>query len=526
MRDRVALTGDLDRDVQALKHLIPADDLQDRRLVLGRGRGPEAALLYIEGLADPQVLNRDILGPLLGGLAGQSEGPAGAAAGAVTAAEAIARQCTSVSRIQASADPGRLAGALLDGEAVLLVGGSRTGAALQAAGGPDRPVEPPGVEASLRGPRDAFVESLVNNVALVRRRIRDRSLRVRILRVGRRSRTRVALLYLGDVARPELVREVRHRLETIDFDGILDAHQLAEMLGHEGRSPFPRVEKTERPDRTAAALFEGRVAVLVDVSPFALLVPVILLDSFQAPDDYYTLPALTAFVRIVRLLGWAVVTYLPALYVAVAQYNPDLVRTELTLFMQADRTGIPLTPVVEVIFLEFTMEMIHESLIRLPEKVGSAATIVGGLIIGQAAVQARLISSVVVIVVASSAIGSFTFPNAEMGLSWRLVKWLNIGAAALFGLHGLFIASLCLLAYLNSIDSFGAPYLAPISPHLPRDAARDTLHRMHWGRLRWRGSVFRPTDPDRAPRSVAQQQGLTPTSAPPGRLGPKGRGSP
>lgn len=422
---------------------------------------------------------------------------------------ALGRQLVSIADHYVTADPHVVRDEVYRGKSALLVDGLAGALILGTQGWEERPVQSPPTESPLRGPRDGFVENITNNVALVRRRLNDPGLCIRFFRLGARSKTRVALLYVAELARPALVHELQTRIAAVEFDGILDSNQLRELLAGPGFSPFPRMETTERPDKVAAALLSGKVAVLVDNSPFAAVAPITLMDTFWAPDDYYTSPAVTLLVRTVRLIGWAAVVFLSPLYISIEMYNPDVVRTDLALFLAAERQGIPLTAVLEVIFLEAMNEMIFEATVRLPAKIGSAATVVGGLIIGQAAARAGLVSNIVIIVVAISAIGSFTLPSPEFGQAWRTTKWILMMAGALFGVYGIYLAAFCLLSWLAAQDSFGTPYLTPLAPLIPADLKRDALYRKPWGEVRRRPATYRARDRDRtgAPQNRKYRDG-------------------
>jgi hypothetical protein len=381
--------------------------------------------------------------------------------------------------------------AVFRGHAVLLVDGYPGALILGVQGWEDRPVQSAPSETGLRGPRDGFVENIVTNISLIRRRLNDPNLVVRYWRVGARSKTRVAVLHMADITRERLVSELAQRVAAIEFDGIFDALQVRELLTGQNYTPFPKMEGTERPDMVAMALLAGKVAVLVDNSPFVLTAPTTLGDTFWAADDYYTAPIVTALVRLFRFFGAFATAFLSPLYIGVMMFNPGLVRTDLAIYFARERAGIPLTPALEVVFLEVMMEILHEATVRLPTKVGSAATVVGGLIIGQAAVEARLVSGIVVIVAAISAIGSFTIPGQEMGQVWRATKWVLIVAATAFGVYGVFGASWVLFSWLASQDSFGTPYMAPLAPLIPKDLAGDSFVRAPWGTLRWREKTLR-----------------------------------
>lgn len=492
--DEPNLLPDLPPDLKESESILrqalgQSEDIHYRPIML-RWKNRAGLMVYTEGLVQTDMLNAHLLEPLLENQPTGEPPPSLADLG---------RRLISISDQQVMTASAEVRDEVYRGKAALLVDGCAGALILGAQGWEERPVQSPPTEAPLRGPRDGFIENIVSNVALVRRRLCSPSLQVKYFRVGARSKSRVGLLYLVDLARPQLVHELETRIAALRFDGILDTNQLRELLVGSGFSPFPRMESTERPDKVVAALLSGKVAIMVDNSPFASLAPCTLMDSVWAPDDYYTAPAIIFLLRLVRVAGWAATLFLSPLYIAVEMYNPELVRTDLALFLARERQGIPLTAAVEIYFLEMMSEMIHEATVRLPAKIGSAATVVGGLIIGEAAARAGLISNIVIIVVAISAIGSFTLPGQEFAQGWRATKWVLIAAASLFGVYGIFAGAFVLLSWLASRDSFGTPYLAPLAPFIPGDLKRDFVYRMPWSAVRRRPTTYGAIDPDRTP---------------------------
>lgn len=469
--------------------LGPSEDIVYQAL---RVRAEQRALLiFLKGLVDVEALQEHVIAPLV-----MAE-PAG---GLPPTLAELGRHMIHVAMWKAAADPAVVRDSVLRGNAALLVDGYPGALLLEVQGWKERPVQSPPSEAGLRGPRDGFVENAVTNVSLIRRRINDANLVVREWRVGARTKTLVMVLHINDIARPRLVAEIHSRVEAIEFDGLLDATQVRELVTGMPWSPFPKMESGERPDKVVSALLAGKVAVVVDNSPFVLVAPTTLMETLWAADDYYTTPLVTSMVRMARLIGTAASVFLSPLYIGIMMFNPGLVRTDLAIYLARERAGIPLTPALEVVFLEVMMEILHEATVRLPTKVGSAATVVGGLIIGQAAVEARLLSGIVVIAVAISAVGSFTLPGQEIGQCWRATKWVLIAAATVFGVYGVYAASFILFSWLASQDSFGTPYLAPLAPLIPGDLARDSLLRRSWSMLRRRPETTRPRDTDRTGR--------------------------
>lgn len=482
------LPPSLEQSEHMLRSALGAsDDIIWQRLAL-RERIREAILVYVDGMVNREALQHHVV---------ESLATCSLEQGLPPTLTDLGQQCVHITATQYTDKVDEVRAYVYRGFAVLVVDGYPGALLLAVEGWEERPVQSAPSESGLRGPRDGFIENVVTNVALIRRRLTDPNLVVKQFQVGARSGTRVALLYIADIARDRMVQEIWQRITAVEIDGVVDANQLRALLTAQPWSPFPKMESTERPDKVAAALLAGKTVVLVDNSPFALVAPTTLMDSLWAPDDYYTVPAVASFVRLVRVLGVATTLFLSPLYIGIEMFSPGLVRSDLAVFLAQERAGVPLSPALEIFFLEIMMEVLHEATIRLPSKVGSAATVVGGLIIGQAAVEARLVSGIVVIVAAISALGSFTLPGQEIGQVWRVTKWVLILASTLFGVYGVFAVSFMLFSWLASQDSFGTPYLAPLAPLIPGDLARDSVVRQGLESISRRGWTFKPKDPDR-----------------------------
>ncbi|HWI62770.1 MAG TPA: spore germination protein [Symbiobacteriaceae bacterium] len=485
------LPAQLSRSEQMVRQALGAsEDILFQKLRL-QAEGRLARLIWVEGMISGQRLDEFVITPLA------TEDPKEGLPPTLTE---LGHRMVHVGFRKEVRDPAKVRDMVLRGHAALLVDGYAGALIIGVQDWAERSVDSPPSETGLRGPRDGFTENIVTNINLVRRRINDAQLVLKYWRVGARSKTRVAVLHIDDIARKRLVDEIHSRVAAIEFDGLIDSHQLRELLVATPWSHFPKMLPTERPDRVASALLAGKVVVMVDNSPFALIAPVTLMETLFAADDYYSLPLVTSMVRAARAVGALATLLLSPGYIGIMMFNPGLVRSDLAIYLARERAGVPLTPALEVFFLEGMMEVLHEATVRLPSKVGSAATVVGGLIIGQAAVEARLLSANVVIVAAISAIGSFTLPSQEMGQVWRATKWLLIIAASLFGVYGAFAGAYLLFSWLASQDSFGTPYLAPVAPLNFGDLLRESILRRHWGSLRKRPHFNRPQDPDRTPQ--------------------------
>lgn len=326
---------------------------------------------------------------------------------------------------------------------------------------PTRGVEESNTETVIRGPKDSFNESLRTNTALIRRRIRDTGLKIQQRKIGKRSHTDVALVYMEEFVQPQLLEEIEERLTHFEIDGIFDSGMLEQMLEQRSFSPFPQIQATQRPDKAASSVLEGRVAIVVDNSPEVLLAPTTLNCFYQASDDYYNRVEVATFARILRYFASFLAVALPGLYLSVAMYHTELLPTSLALSFASARSGVPFPIVVEVLLMELAFELLREAGLRLPGRLGGTIGIVGGLIVGQAAVEANLVSTIVVIVVALTAIAAFSVPNEGFAAAYRILKFFFIIMSAWLGLYGLMLGILLMLIHLSSLKSFGIPYLMP-----------------------------------------------------------------
>ncbi len=366
--------------------------------------------------------------------------------------------------------------AILRGEAVVVAEGLLEGFRVSTQNLQVRAIDQPETEQAIRGPREGFIESLGTNMALLRRRLPTPDFRVKTLRIGRITKSKVAVCYIEGIANSALVQEVNNRLSAIDIDGVLDSGYLEQFIEDNHFSPFPQVQNTERPDKVVANLLEGRVAVFVDGSPFALVVPTVFSQFYQTVEDYNERFVLVSAIRLARLVALISSLVLPSLYVAIISFNPELIPTEFAVAVAGGRAGVPFPSVVEVLVIEVSMEVLREATLRLPQQVGGALSIVGVLVVGQAAVSAGFASPITVVIIALTTIGSFATPAYNAALALRLLRFPLIILASIFGLYGVMIGLILIANHLLSLKSFGVPYLSPLVPG-NFQGMKDTLFR-------------------------------------------------
>lgn len=352
---------------------------------------------------------------------------------------------------------------LLTGDIILFVDGLERVLKIPDRGYPNMGVQQAESEKVIRGSNEGFADSVKTNTALVRKRLRALELKNVETKAGRRTATLVNLMYMEGIAKKEVLDEIMRRLEGFEIDGILDSGMLEQLSETHWASPFPQFQTTQRPDRAVHALLEGRIVMLCDNSPFALILPTDYNSFLQTSDDYYNRFEIATLERMIRYLAAFFALSLPGLYLAVINFHTSLLPTSLLLAFAQARAGVPFSSLVELLLMELSFELLREAGVRLPGTMGNTIGIVGGLIIGSAAVEAGIASPVVVIVVAFTALCSFAIPNEEFATAFRLLKFFLIFASAWLGFFGYLAGMFAILIHLSGLRSFGVPYLMPFA---------------------------------------------------------------
>lgn len=351
--------------------------------------------------------------------------------------------------------------AMLAGNAVFFIDGYDKAMKISSKGYPSTGVMEAESEKVLRGSREGFSDSVKSNSALIRKRLRDTRLKVEEYKIGVRSHTLTQVLYMDDLVHEGLLEEVKERLEEFQIDGILDSGMLEQLTEDVWYSPFPQYQITERPDRAVQEILKGKVVILCDNSPEALILPGNFSSFMESSEDWYHRFEMAFFLRILRYLAVIMATVLPGLYLAVIRFHTQILPSALILSFAEAREGVPFSSVVELIFLELAFELIREAGVRVPGSLGNAIGIVGGLVIGQAAVEANLVSPIVVMIVALTALGSMTVPNEEFAAAFRLVKYGFLILGGYLGIYGIVLGVYLVIGHLAGLISFGIPYLVP-----------------------------------------------------------------
>lgn len=489
-----AVTTKLSRDLSVNLNMIKETlgnsmDVVYRELLMCRTR---VALIYLNGIIDQTALRENVIKALMVDMHTVETSPGTESKGL---ANSVKERVLSIADVIESRDLGILLDGILGAGIVLFFNGDDTALILKLPDAETRSVVEPHTETVVRGPREGFVETLSVNIALLRRKIKSPGLRLERVQVGRVTKTDVCVAYIKEIVDCKLVDEVLKRLQRIDIDGVLESGYLEEFIEDAPFSIFQTVGNTERPDKVAAKLLEGRVAIFTDGTPVVLTVPYLYIESFQSSEDYYSSYIPSSLLRMIRLLCIIITVELPALYVAVTSYNPEVLPTSLLLTIAASREGVPLPALGEVLLMGVFFQILREAGVRLPRPVGQTVSLIGALVVGEAVVSAGLVSAPAVIVIALTGICSFVVPpQSDSNLFLSLIFTLLAGFAGFFGL---FLGFVLVLTHLASLQSFGVPYLSPAAP-LSTGDLKDTFIRAPWWTMTGRPRVTGWENPRRA----------------------------
>lgn len=485
------VSKNLQENIQIIKDTLrDCDDVVYRNIEIGKDK-TRASIIFIDGLVDKIVISEFAIESLLNTEDLKSN------LGNIKAniAEKASLQHLAIHDVKEEEDLNKVIDFILAGETILLIDGSNKALILSTRAWPARGVQEPQTETVVKGPRDGFTETIRFNTALVRRRIRDPKLKIKTLKVGRRSKTDVAIMYIEDIVNEKLLKEVFKRIESIDIDAVGESTTLEFLIEGNYLSPFPQTESTERPDAVAASILEGRVAILVDNTPFAILVPTTIGTLFQSTEDYYTKWPMASITRGVRYVAAFLTVLSPALYIAVTSFHPGLIPSVLAFYVAASRVNVPFPAVVESFLMELTIELLRESGTRMAGPIGTTIGIVGGIIIGQAAVEAGIVSPLKIIIVAVATISFFAISNYEWALSLRVIRFIFMILAAIFGLYGVMLGIVILMTHFAKLESFGIPFTSPYSGIGLKDGdLKDTLVKAPPQKLQYRPKFTFPKD--------------------------------
>jgi spore germination protein KA len=461
--DRISMN--LEMNLHEIKVALgSSSDLVFKRFTLD---GIQAAAVYVDGLIDKHIVH-DLLFDSFFSLTFDTPSK--------SPLEQIKHDGLSSINVQSMHTLNDVVLAILSGNTILLLEQSDEVLSYETCGGEVRPVTEPSSQIVIRGPKDGFNESLGTNIALVRRRIRNPNLWLETMKVGSVTHTEVAIMYLNGTAKQEVIDEVRRRLQQIDYESILESGYIENLIEEQTYTPFPTLFNTERPDTVAAHILEGRIAVFVDGTPFVLVAPTTFFMFFQSAEDYYHRTDVSSGIRLLRYISLFISMFGPSIYIASITFHQEMIPTPLLLSLASQRESVPFPALVEALIMEVSFEILREAGIRMPRAIGQAVSIVGALVLGQAAVQAGIVSSAMVIVVALTGISSFTTPSFNAALSIRLLRFTVMFFSAFLGFFGIAMFSILLAAHMCGLRSFGEPYLSPLTP-LRANELKDTFVR-------------------------------------------------
>ncbi|CAM3395750.1 MULTISPECIES: spore germination protein [Paenibacillus] len=448
-------------------------DIIFRQLKLGGASEANCAIVYLNGLSDPEMINHDVMESLLQlskEFLQKERSPA-------DFLDMVMKDGLAMGESRMSADWNEAMLAILSGDTVILFEGADHIIIAGTQGGQWRSVTEPTSQLVVRGPKDSFVESIATNISLIRRRLKSSRLWLETMKIGSVTHTHVAIMYVKGKADPGIVREIKDRLNRIEIEGILESAYIEEFIQDKTITPFPTIYNTERPDDATSKLLEGRIVVLVDGTPFVLVLPTVFAHFFQSPEDYAQRFDIAIVMRLVRYISFIILILGPSVYIALTTFHYEMVPTQLLISLVAQREGVPFPAFIEAMLMEVVFEILREAGVRMPRAIGKTVSVVGALILGQAVVEAGLITPAMVIVVALTGIASFTLPAYNLSIAGRLIRFGFMVLSGMFGFYGLTLGVIVLIAHMNSLRSFGVPFMSPISPFRLRNQ-KDAIIRL------------------------------------------------
>ncbi len=466
------ISGILEKDISLFKEILKKDSVLRVKHIKARNTVHfDCAVIYLDGMADSIQLNDAVVRPLV-----VVDTPMHSA----TISEYIETQVLFARDVKKKQNLAEMLEGLLYGEAIILINNSNIALSVDIKGWRTRGIKEPENERVLQGPREGFDEAALLNVAMVSRKLQTPDFCAEVMRVGRRTSTLVFICYLDSLADPKTVAELKRRIKKIDIDGILDSNYIAEQIRDSKYSLFKTCGTTERPDIVAARLLEGRIALIVDGTPMVLTLPYLFSENFQADEDYYLNFLIATSGRILRYLSFFISISIPAIFIALSTFHKELLPTSLAISVAQLRAGVPISPFVECIIMIFVFEILKETGLRMAQSLGHALSIVGGLVVGQAAVEARIISTPMLIAVALSGIAGLMIPRLKAAVFY--LRFVLLIMAALFGIYGYIAGVAVVILHIISLSSFGIDYTISLRK-ASFQSIKDTVWRAPWNKM-------------------------------------------
>ncbi|SHH92039.1 spore germination protein [Clostridium grantii] len=442
-----------DKNIDLIINEIGAKSIVNiKKILMGKNKDINAAIIFVSGLVNNDSIDRDVLTPLMFKVNEElilKE----------STAEYICKRYIPMSGTIVETDINKVIESIKSGKTAILIDGVESFIVADTVGGERRSITDSPSESAIRGPREGFVENIEVNISMIRRRIKDKNLEIETFKLGRRSQTDLALIYIEDIVDKDVLNEVRNRIMTIDVDLVDDTGVLEQYIEDSSYSIFPQIYGTERPDIINANLMEGRIAIILGGTPYVLTVPGIFVEFFQAVEDYNERMIISSFSRFLRIIAIFIIITLPSIYLALIQYNAELIPVKFINPIVQSRRGIALTPLFEVLAMEIVVEFLREGGLRLPPRIASTLSIVGGIIIGNTAIESKIVSPTTLLVVGISVIATFLIPSYEMSLSIRFIRFPMLIITSAMGFLGLTAGVFFLIIHLFSLESFGVPYI-------------------------------------------------------------------
>jgi len=461
------LTTDLNVNEQLLRDTFKGCD--DVKFHLFQAAGRKVIMIYLDGMADVTTLQENVLKPLLDPELNPD---------AVASLEMLSRTVLTVASITITSEAKLVIKEIMGGNAAILIDGTADVMLISSQKHVKREVEDPKIEGSVKGPHEAFNETLGDNIVLIRRRAKDADIKIRMMEIGAASKTTVALVFKARLVKTGLVEEVERRLKAIDIDRVLVIENIGELIVDHPWSPFPQVQSTEKPETVIRAIYSGRAAIIMENTPTALIIPCTYPAIMSHTEDYAIQPIVASAIRLTRYAAALAGAFLPAFYIALIAYHPGVLPTTLAISVAELRARTPFPAFMEALFMEALLELFQEAIVRLPPKVAPAASMVGAFVIGTTVVQAGLVNPLLVVIIAATAISSYTMASYGLSLALRWLRIPMILCASVLGMYGLTLGYLALTVHMCSLRSFGESYLGNLFDVTLLEDVPDTFVRM------------------------------------------------
>ncbi|MGB3261944.1 spore germination protein [Paenisporosarcina sp.] len=465
------LTADINKNIQSIRdYLCHTEDLMVKEMIFNK---KTCTILYLDSMVNKDSLQSSVIGPIVEAKFGEIQNIV---------------KATEVKLTSKISDVGS---ALLEGFCTILIETDAQAMSLSVVENTSRSIEEPDNERSIISSHDGFVENLGTNIFQLRKRVKSPQLKVKFFTLGKLTNTKISMVYMENLANEKIIEEVERRISSIEVDQLLSFGDLQDYIEDNPYSPFPQMLTSERPDRGAAYLTEGKILLLVDGSPRILIVPITFFAFYQTPDDYNSRWLVGTFFRLIRFFSFIISISLPAIYIAVVSFHSEVLPIGILYSIRVSLENVPFPPYIEAFAMQIILELLKEAAIRLPTPISQTIGIVGGLVIGTAVVEASFVSNTMIVVIGLTAIASFVAPVNEMGTSARLLGFPVMIAASLFGFVGIVLVLMLIFMHVCKLETFGTPYFAPIAPFKIEDI-KDSIVRLPFWKLNTRPTDSKP----------------------------------